>query len=136
MRRPSGTGRQTGPAGITDLIALSVETALERISPAAVFVPTRSGLTARSIARFKLPVWIVAVSSREATCQRLLFSGGVYPVHEPDHPQDWNGYVEDWLSDHALEGNLAILTEGPSAEHPEANHRMEIIRLNCEAKKD
>ena len=118
------------------MIALSVETALERISPTAVFVPTHSGLMARSIARFKLPVWIVAVSSQEATCQRLLFSGGVHPVHEPDHPQNWNAYVEDWLSRHALEDDLAILTEGPSRAHPEANHRMEIIRLNCKAKKD
>ena len=75
------------PSVITDLIALSVETALERISPAAVFVPTHSGATARSIARFKPPVWIVGVSSREATCQRLLFSSGVYPMYEPDHPK-------------------------------------------------
>ena len=129
-------GDKTGSATITDVIALSVETALERISPAAVFVPTRSGLMARSIARFKPPVWIVAVSSQEATCQRLLFSDGVYPVYEPDHPQDWNAYVKDWLSRHALEGHLAILTEGPSRAHPEANHRMEIIRLNREAKKE
>ncbi len=124
------------PVRITDLIALSVETALERISPAAVFVPTHSGATARSIARFKPPVWIVGVSSREETCQRLLFSGGVYPMYEPDHPKDWNSYVGDWLQSHELEGNLAILTEGPSAKHPEANNRMEIIRLRCEEKKD
>jgi pyruvate kinase len=71
------------PVRIADLIAVSVENALERISPAAVFVPTHSGATARSIARFKLPVWIVGVSSLEATCQRLLFSSGVYPVCEP-----------------------------------------------------
>jgi pyruvate kinase len=44
--------------------------------------------------------------------------------------------VEDWLSHHALGGDLAILTEGPSRAHPEANHRMEIIRLHRDAKKD
>jgi pyruvate kinase len=124
------------PVRITDLIALGVETALERISPAAVFVPTHGGATARSIARFKPPVWIVGVSSQEATCQRLLFSGGVYPVYEPDHPKDWNAYVGDWLRNHELEGNLAILTEGPSLKHPEANNRMEIIQLRCEGTKD
>ena len=53
--------------------------------------------TARSIARFKLPGMDRGVSSQEATCQRLLFSGGVYPMYEPDHPQDWNAYVRDWL---------------------------------------
>jgi pyruvate kinase len=115
---------------LTDLIALSVETTLERISPAAVFVPTHSGATARSIARFRPPVWITAVSSQGATCQRLQFSYGVYPVHEPDHPEDWNAFARKWLQDHEVEGNLVVLTEGPSAKHPEANNRMEIIDLS------
>jgi hypothetical protein len=35
-----------------------------------------------------------------------------------------------------VEGNLVILTEGPSSRHPEANNRMEIIRLRSEAEKD
>ncbi|HBB15689.1 MAG TPA: pyruvate kinase [Syntrophus sp. (in: bacteria)] len=121
--------RRDVPIGLTDLIALSVEATLERISPAAVFVPTHSGYTARSIARIKPPMWIVGVSSQETTCQKLLFSGGIYPQYETDYPGDWNGYVRDWLRRQGLEGELAILTEGPSTNHPEANHRMEIIRL-------
>src|SRR5512135_2265722 len=56
---PKNLGRG-GNVSLADLIAFSVETTLERISPAAVFVPTRSGYTARSIARFRLPVWIAA----------------------------------------------------------------------------
>ncbi|HYB22115.1 MAG TPA: pyruvate kinase alpha/beta domain-containing protein, partial [Thermodesulfobacteriota bacterium] len=112
---------------LTDLIALSVETTLGRISPAAVIVPTHSGSTARSIARYRLPVWITAVSSSEATCQRLQFSYGVYPMYEPDHPDDWKGYAKKWLQDHEVAGNLVVLTEGPSRKHPEANNRMEII---------
>jgi pyruvate kinase len=113
-----------------DLIAFSVETALEHISPTAVFVPTRSGYTARSIARFRLPVWITALSSLEATCQKLQFSYGVYPIHEPDHPEDWKSYVGKWLRDHEIKGDLVVLTEGPSTRHPEANNRMEIIDLS------
>lgn len=118
------------PISLHDLIALSVEATLERISPTAVFVPTHTGATAQSITRFRLPVWIAAVSSLERTCQRLQFSYGVYPIHEPEHPENWNAYVEKWIRDHRLEGNLVILTEGPSSKHPEANHRMEIIELN------
>jgi pyruvate kinase len=124
------------PVRVKDLIALSVDAALERISPAAVFVPTHSGATARSIARFRPQVWIIAVSSEEATCQRLLFSSGVYPMCEPDRPKDWNAYAADWLQSHEVEGDLAILTEGPSVKHPEANNRMEIIELRREGKKD
>jgi pyruvate kinase len=62
------------------LIDLSVETVLEYADPAAVFVPTHGGNTARSIARFRLPIWIIAVSSQETTCQQLQFSSGVLPV--------------------------------------------------------
>jgi pyruvate kinase len=125
--------REIGPKGrisLTDLIALSVETTLERVAPAAVFVPTHSGATARSIARFRLPVWITAVSSQESTCQRLQFSYGVYPMCEPDHPDDWNAYVCKWMQDHEVQGNLVVLTEGPSVKHPQANNRMEIIDLD------
>ncbi len=111
------------------LIALGVETSFEYVTPSAVFVPTHSGTTARRIATFRLPVWITAISRLETTCQRLQFSSGVFPVHESDHPDDWKAYVKQWLEEHDLEGNLVILTEGPSSKHPEANHRMEIIEL-------
>jgi pyruvate kinase len=120
---------QAGQASLTDLIAFSVEATLERIAPAAVFVPTHSGFTARRITRFRLPVWIAAVSSQESTCQQLQFSYGVHPEHEPDHPDDWNAYVRGWLRDHGVSGSLAVLTEGPSSKRPDANNRMEIIDL-------
>jgi pyruvate kinase len=113
----------------TDLIALSVETTVERISPAAVFVPTRGGGTARSIARFRLPVWLIAISSQESTCRQLQFSYGVFPQCEPDHPDDWKVYIKDWVRTHEIEGNVVVLTEGPSSKHPEANNRMEIVDL-------
>lgn len=111
------------------LIALSVETCLEYMLPAAVFTPTHSGDTARKIAGFRLPVWTIAVSSLNSTCQALQFSQGVYPVHETDHPDDWNAYARKWLQDHELPGNVALLTEGPSSKYPKANNRLEIVDL-------
>jgi pyruvate kinase len=119
-----------GPIDLPDLIALSVEATLQRVSPAAVFVPTRSGLTARNICRFKPPLWVVAVSSQQSTCQRLLFTYGCWPAHELDHPEDWSAYVGRWLGDHDIRGSLVVLTEGPSSKHPETNNRMEIIDLS------
>jgi len=109
------------------IIAVSVEASLEYASPAAVFVPTKSGETARSLARFRPPVWIAAVSSHKSTCQALQFSYGVYPVHEPEHPENWREYTRKWLDGHGVQGDLVILTEGPSTKHPEANNRMELI---------
>jgi pyruvate kinase len=122
-----------GKLGPAHLIALSVEASLEYALPAAVFVPTRSGATARSIARFRLPAWIVGVSSQESTCQGLQFSYGVHPVCEPDHPEDWKGYIREWLSRNEVEGDLVLLTEGPSSKHPDSNHRLEIIDLKPSA---
>ncbi len=121
-----GPGKKVRPS---HLIALGVEASIEYVTPSAVFVPTHSGATARRIASFRLPVWITAISSSEATCQRLQFSSGVMAVHEPDHPGDWKAYAREWLDSHELEGKLVILTEGPSTRHPDANHRMEIIDL-------
>jgi pyruvate kinase len=116
-------------SGLRDLLTASVQAILEKTFPAAVFVPTRSGATARSIARFRPPVWVIGVSSLDVTCQRLLFTWGVHPVHEPDHPEDWNSYARRWLADHEISGDLVVLTEGPSSKHPGANHRMELIKL-------
>lgn len=115
---------------LQELIALSVESTLRHITPAAIIVPTRSGKTARDIARFRQQVWITAVSSQERTCQHLLFSYGVIPVHEKEHPKNWRPFVKKWLDSNHVEGNLAILTEGPSFRRPEVNNRMEILELN------
>lgn len=112
-----------------DLIALSVYYTLERSSTAAIFVPTMSGATARNIARFRMPVWITAVSPNNETCQKLQFSYGVYPVCEPEHPERWKDYARRIIKEHHFTGNVALLTEGPSTTHPEANNRMEIIDL-------
>ena len=111
------------------LIDLGVEAVLEYADAAAIFVPTHGGNTARSIARFRPLPWVIAVSSREATCQQLQFSSGVHPVCEAEHPEKWNTYVSDWLKTHGIEGKLALVTEGPSRTHPDANNRLEIIDL-------
>ena len=123
------TRRQDDNIVLHDIIATSVESTLNRITPATVIVPTHSGTTARSIARFKLPVWTTAVSSAEKTCQDLQFSYGVWPVHETDHPDDWKAWARNWFRSHELSGNLVVLTEGPSRKHPHRNNRMEIFDL-------
>jgi len=122
--------REDDDVHVEDLIALSVETTLERITPPTVIVPTRSGATARSITRFKLPVWITAFSRIEKTCQDLMFSYGVLPVCEPDHPDDWRLWARKWLQSIGEVGNLVVLTEGPSKKHPHRNNRMEILDLS------
>lgn len=112
-----------------DLIALSVAATVSRIVPPTVIVPTRSGATARRIARFRLPVWISAVSSEAKTCQDLLLSYGVYTHCEPEHPDAWKSWACQWLVKQKLEGDLVLVTEGPSRKHPGRNNRLEIIDM-------
>jgi pyruvate kinase len=118
-----------GNVGFTDLIALSVELTLQRATAAAVVVPTVSGATAQNVSRFRLPVWVMAVSPSNETCQNLQFAYGVHPVFEPEYPHDWNAFSRDLLKSHNLKGELLVLTEGPSSKNPNANHRMELIDI-------
>ena len=112
---------------IVDVIARAVQEAVERAHPVAIVVPTMSGRTARNVTRFRLPVWIVAVSPRSSTCRRLLFSYGVHPVHTAEHPGNWNSHVRDYLKAAGVPPGMVILTEGPSPANPDANHRMEVL---------
>ena len=73
---------------------------------------------------------ITAVSALKSTCQNLQFSYGIQPVHAPEHPENWKSFAREWLRDNGVDGDLVVLTEGPSSRHPEANNRMEIIDLS------
>ncbi|MBN2707230.1 MAG: pyruvate kinase [Deltaproteobacteria bacterium] len=114
---------------LVDLITLSVEKISGEINPGAVLVPSTSGATARSLSRFRLPVWIFAVSSREQSCQELLFSYGIFPLFYSGHPVDWRSYVAALVDEYEVRADFVIVTEGPSPAHPQAHHRMEIIDL-------
>jgi len=117
------------PAAGTELIAEAVRSVFAHAQPAAVFVPTLSGTTARAVARFRLPAWIVAISPHADTCQSLQFSSGVLAEHEPVPPEDWSAYARRWVARAGIEGSIALLTEGPSPRNPTANRRMEVIDL-------
>jgi len=117
---------------LTDVIALNVKQTVETIQPVAVFVHTQTGYTARMIARYKLPVWIVAVSRSKSVYQQLVFSYGVYPYYISKLPENWNIFIQDVLSKEPYCGEKVVLTEGPSPEYPSINPRVEIISLtNC-----
>ena len=117
------------PASSAEAIASVVERALESVPCAAVFVPTRSGATARMISRFKPPVWIVALSGDSGVCQGLAFSYGVDPVDLAQEPDSWREFAAPWLAAHGIAGGTAMLVAGPSARYPEANHRIEFMRM-------
>jgi pyruvate kinase len=114
---------------LVDLISRNVRQTADHLALAAVIVPTVTGYTARMVSRFKLPVWIAAVSPEAATCQGLQFSYGVSPVHEPQHPSDWDALAKRWAQNEGLPMGLVVLTQGPSKRNPQTNPRLEIIDL-------
>jgi pyruvate kinase len=114
-----------------DRIASLVELALDTIPCEAVLVPTRGGTTARVISRCKPPVWIVAPGSDPMSCQGLAFSYGVHPVDLAEEPADWREFAATWLSEHGVAAEHVMLVAGPSARDPNANHRIELMRLGA-----
>ncbi len=129
-RQQFQVGRKIEPIhSPTDLVACSIDQTVSALAPVAVVVPTRSGTMARNVARFRLPIWITAFSADEATCQSLQFSYGVHAVRVEEELADWTPFTCQWLAENGVTSGLAVLSQGPSPEHPAASHRMEIIDL-------
>lgn len=114
---------------LEDRTALGVYHSARELEPAIIFTPTNTGATARRLARFKLPTWIVAFSIREATCQQLQFSYGVYPVHVVEFPGSWENFARDWCMQQRVTGQLALLTEGTSQIRAGGTTRISILYL-------
>lgn len=121
--------RHGPPNTAADAIASLVETALDIVPCAAVFVPTRTGTTPRMISRLNPSPWIVALSGDPAVCQGLTFSYGVEPVELVDDPKNWRDYAQTWLQEHQISGAFALLAAGPSTQNPDANYRIEFLKV-------
>lgn len=118
-----------GEINLADFISHNVQQAVKYLNPTAVIVPTASGYTARMISRFKLPVWIAAVSTKPEVCRGLEFSYGVRPINEAVKKPDWDDFSLRWAAEQGLPEGLVILLQGPSAEHPEVNPSLEVITM-------
>jgi pyruvate kinase len=120
------------PTNTAEAMSSVVEHALANIPCAAIFVPTKSGTTARMISRFNPDIWIVAMAKQDSICRGLSFSYGVHPIHAEADPANWRGFARDWLREHEIPGRIAILVAGPSTQNPDANHRIEFLRVSGE----
>ncbi len=118
-----------GKANVNDVIALDVFNTARYLHPRTVVVPTRTGATAKRIARFRMSVWIFAFSNSRQTCQELSFTYGVFPVHIRDTQGDWISRAINFLRQEGITQGMALMVEGPSAAHKDARHRIELIDL-------
>src|SRR5712671_487032 len=117
---------------VRDRMAALVEHALYTVPCDLVLVPTRGGMVARAISRFKPPVWIIAPSSDCAACQNLAFSYGVYSINLAEEPDDWRDWASHWVRDNGITAERVMLVAGPSPRNPKANYRIELMRLDAE----
>lgn len=122
-------GQTQTPSNAAGFMAVVVERALDTTPCAAVFVPTCGGGTARMISRFKPAVWIVAVTSDQTVARALQFSYGVEPVKIAEEPEDWREFASSWLQEQLTCGDVALLVAAASSRHPDANHRIEFLRI-------
>jgi pyruvate kinase len=129
MNDPKGFSGKPHASNAAEAIASVVENALETVPCAAVFVPSRSGDTARMISRYKPPVWIIALSNKVQVCQALHFSYGVQSVEVEDYPEHLADFVIRWTKENKVAGNLVSLVSGPSELHPDDPYSIKFIRL-------
>jgi pyruvate kinase len=115
--------------GLDELLSIAAEAVLEFRGAAAVVVPTETGRMARSIARFRLPVWVAAVTPSERVARQLHFSYGVHPELRPTPVSDWGDFTREWVVSHGLPKATAMLLRGPSAGGSRSNHAMELLDL-------
>lgn len=126
--------REQKPGTSAEAIAAVVENALETVPCVALLVPTKTGTTARMISRFKPSVWIAALSHDPAVCQALAFSYGVHAEVLPEEPENWRDFAGAWLQGQGIDGGIVMLVAGPSTRHPDANHRIEFMRVGNSAR--
>lgn len=109
-----------------------LEAALGAAPCDAVVTPTRSGATARSVARFRLPVWTFAFTTYLDTAQNLIFTSGVFPVHVPVHPGEWRDIIHKTVHGFDPSVRNVLLLTGPSERRPNANRRLELMVFDGE----
>ncbi|PID84968.1 MAG: pyruvate kinase [Chloroflexi bacterium] len=133
--------KRQGTISRNDLLSLAVYSTAKMVTPVVIFIPSRSGTTARHLSRFRLPQWIVAPSQHESTCQELQFSYGIYPLYvsEADiltEPCLRRQFAGQWLQEHAKQEDTGtvLLVEGAGTLRAEDTKRIDIIALGTEIK--
>jgi pyruvate kinase len=46
-----------------------------------------------------------------------------------EDPKNWREFAKTWLQEHQMSGAIALLVAGPSTRNPEANYRLEFLKV-------
>jgi hypothetical protein len=53
----------------------------------------------------------------------------VEAVQLVDDPGNWRDFARTWLEEHQVPGAIALLVAGPSTRNPEADYRLEFLKV-------
>jgi pyruvate kinase len=114
---------------VEEVIAYGVATAVDKLKARIVLAPSVSGETARAVAAYRLPCWVLAISPNAATCQRLNFASGVFPIEMSDDGLSWEPVAEAALNRNGITEGLAVITHRWRRGRTVASNRIEILDL-------
>lgn len=116
-----------------DILAHAAYQSARAASVAAIVVFTRTGASAKLIARFRPPVPIYAFTSSEATARQLAVVFGVRPVIAPDvtSTDEMLGQVEQILVDRGWlqQGEVVVFVAGQPIGWPGTTNMMKLHRV-------
>ncbi|USG99007.1 pyruvate kinase [Thermococcus argininiproducens] len=114
---------------IKEAITRSIIDALCTVETKYILTPTKTGLTARLISRFKPKQWILAFSTDPWVCNTLMFSYGVYPfcMEEEFNENDMISLIKSLgLVD---SDDIVLLTEGKPIGKTVGTNAMKIFQI-------
>ena len=114
---------------IKEAITRSVIDALCTVDTKYILTPTKTGLTARLISRFKPKQWTLAFSTDPWVCNTLMFSYGVYPfcMEEEFNENDMISLIKSFgLVD---SDDIVLLTEGKPIGKTVGTNAMKIFQI-------
>ena len=127
------TASSSSPAGITDAITQACWQAASIVGAAAILCCTRSGATARAIARFRPMAPMVALSPRGRTARQLTLTWGMLPVAVDEYGSVddivWYAVETAWKLGIARQGDMVAVLAGSPSDPDPTNDVLRLVRV-------
>jgi pyruvate kinase len=117
---------------VTDAMTMAAWQAAHDMDANAIICITRSGFTARAIARFRPKARILAYTPDPRTCHQLTMSWGAVPLHSQAHGSF--SEMSDWAVNDAFQrglvrsGDVVVVIAGSSETSP-ATDTVRLVRV-------
>jgi pyruvate kinase len=131
---PGRPEEQHGKLAVAAAICHAAVSIAQDLQVAAILTPTRSGMTARMVARYRPRVPVLAMCHREETFRTLALAWGVYPVRFKEYLETSDELIalckqEALASGLVKNGDTVLITAGlpPSAQSTTNLIKVEVI---------